>query len=586
MSIKSINSRGSIPNNLRAEQNLSELSFEGHSRPINSTAYTNKLNDPKTGELFGKYYGSIPFTTPRDYSFDSNGDFLATDRFESIDFKGDFIVAGVPGYSTVSTDTSSTGWKTGVVFIYTKDGKINSILESPDNGSFALFGTSVAYDLGSKKLFVGAIRHHDNSSGYTSSGGYNSGGSSLRTGEGGIVYVYDWDGSPKGPGDWGTPTTIQASDRVLNQDDHFGYALIAINNKLIVTARKGGPNGYGKVYTYNYDGSGEVGIVPSDSYYSTASSNIQFGNSIDADGNSTDGYKMIVGCQRWGNTAFVYDLDGTNEVKITPQRDGYLNPPYGTTYNDSISRAARQVAIDVSAGKVFIASPGYKPYAAWGGYWSNNSTDSGGIFVLNLDGTGQIVVSGDWTGYTIISNAKVGNRLAVDRQNQKIYTTHSRGAIDLYVDCVLVMNYDGTQKNTYIPNQGGPPPLNGNGYPFGIPRKPTEESQWIVRPLNSPTNVNLFNPPHYPAYSVNDDERFAWVFFEGETDYKKTVFDATFKQWKVYDGVLVCVATEGRKSSGLTTGLYTANPNNQSTIYDPDYQDDVEFGILIKGLSA
>ena len=104
MPIKSIKKGGDIPSNQvgvatnpRAEYNLDELSFEGHSRLINSTAYTNKLNDALNGALIYQTFAIQPFTAALSDMRQINNN-QETDDFQDIKAKDGFIIAGAPFY--------------------------------------------------------------------------------------------------------------------------------------------------------------------------------------------------------------------------------------------------------------------------------------------------------------------------------------------------------------------------------------------------------------------------------------------------------------------------------------------------------
>ena len=80
-------------------------------------------------------------------------------------------------------------------------------------------------------------------------------------------YVYNLDGTGE--------VKIIASDTASN--DKFGYAVAIGNNKLYVGATEDDDNGSGSgsVYIYNLDGTGEVKLTPSD-----GRSFARFGNAL------------------------------------------------------------------------------------------------------------------------------------------------------------------------------------------------------------------------------------------------------------------------------------------------------------------
>ena len=438
MPIKSIKKGGDIPSNQvgvatnpRAEYNLDELSFEGHSRLINSTAYTNKLNDALNGALIYQTFAIQPFTAALSDMRQINNN-QETDDFQDIKAKDGFIIAGAPFYDEMYSSFSNSV-NMGRVYIWKEDGTHWGTIPSPSTTNNTLFGFSVDIDPGAGKVFVGVLRHG------------NSGG--------GQVYVYDWDGSQKfTTSDWGTPTIIQASDRTNNQADYFGFLIKTINtnsgNKLIVSATRASPQGYGRVYVYNYDGTGEVSIVPSDSHYSDltlyfASDSVEFGCSIDVDGNPTDGYKLAVGCCNWRSdgdnnrrgAVFIFNLDGTGEQMILPAR---------LTNNLSISDAGHNVAIDVAAGKVISAAPN-TDNSDYG--FGVERRDHGVIQIMDLDGTNQVnilapYVTPSGSPYGWPYESRFGLKLGINRNTRRLYALCRKMGTDGGRPSIVIMDYD------------------------------------------------------------------------------------------------------------------------------------------------
>ena len=506
MPIKVIKQGGDIPSNQvgvatnpRAENSLSELSFEGHPRPLNSNVYTNKLNHTSTGKLIYKPFPIVPFTSLlSDYSEVSS--YQSTDEFTDVRIKGDFIFVGAQYANTGSTSSSaSTRVSVGTVLIYKLDGTHWATIPSPAPGerSYYGFGSSLDYDPSVGKIYVGAI-----DSGQTT---------------GGILHIYDWDESQKfTTSDWGTPTIVQASDRVAGQKDWFGWIVRAIDGKVVVSASKGGPNSYGKVYVYNSDGSGEVAITPSGSYYT--SNHVNFGCSIDVDGNATDGYKIAIGAVDWNDTggthrngaAFVYNIDGTGEVMIlpatlTPARRVY---DYG-----------HGVAIDVSAGKIFITSPDTTNTNV--GY--TNGRDNGTIAVFNLDGTGQYNIDpvfpatpnplpySSWP-----ANTEFGKKLGLNRNTDRLFVYHDRNGPNGLLPSIVTMDYDGSNRVEYIvyntPGNAAAPEPTGL-YPLGkeadplakdnqaTPQKPIAPIYWDDNPVDDLITNDIYESSQGPNAS-------------------------------------------------------------------------------------
>jgi hypothetical protein len=170
----------------------------------------------------------------------------------------------------------------------------------------------------------------------------------------GAVYVYNTDGTGE--------VKITASDGA--QYDVFGTSVAATDTKVVVGAHGDDDAGTssGSVYVYNLDGTGEVKITASDA----AATNL-FGVSVAA----ADTH-VVVGASRVDtNTgcAYIYNTDGTGEVKITAS-DGAASDYFG-----------RSVAIN--GDKIIVGAYGNDDLA----------TDSGSVYVYNLDGTGELKIT-------------------------------------------------------------------------------------------------------------------------------------------------------------------------------------------------
>jgi len=233
----------------------------------------------------------------------------------------------------------------GKVYIYDWDGsgytEVTTITAS-DGQAYEQFGSSVAISADGTKLVVGAPREDTagtnagrvciyewNGSGYTevttitasdaeagnwfgNSVALSSNSNRLVVGahgadSAGKVYIYDWDGSG-----YTEVTTITASDRQAY--DLFGGSVAIDGTKLVVGAPledTAGPEA-GKVYIYEWSGSGysEVTTITA----SDAEACDWFGNSV-----SIDGTRLVVGACG-ADTAgiddgkvYIYDWDGNEE---------------------------------------------------------------------------------------------------------------------------------------------------------------------------------------------------------------------------------------------------------------------------------
>ena len=232
------------------------------------------------------------------------------------------------------------------------------------------------------------------------------------------------DGAPT-PYLWGSgdTTTVPSNEtKILASDgaagDRFGQFLAIGSGKIVVGARYDDDNGSasGSVYVYDLDGTNEIKITPSDGAASD-----QFGSSV-----AVGCGKIVVsapnetaGGGSQAGAVYVYDLDGTNEIKITAS-DSAAGDRFGTS------------SIAVGNGKIVVGATGYD-------YNTNVNTDSGAVYIYNLDGTGEIIVQG-----LKFSGEQFGKRVAVG--SGKIVATSST---DFWI-----FNLDGSNKKSFADIDG------------------------------------------------------------------------------------------------------------------------------------
>ena len=249
------------------------------------------------------------------------------------------------------------GNTSGSVYVYDLDGSNEVKIIASDGASGDDFGTSVA--VGDSKIIVGVFNDDDNGS------------------SSGSVYVYDLDGSNE--------VKITASDGAGG--DEFGFSVAVGDSKIIVGARDDADNGNnsGSVYVYDLDGSNEVKITASDG----AAGNY-FGYSV-----AVAGSKIIVGARGdddnggSSGSVYVYDLDGSNEVKITAS-DGAANDHFG-------------YSVAVGDSKIAV-----------GAYGDGNL--SGSVYVYDLDGSNEVkITASDGAGYDLFGHsvAVAGSKIIV-----------------------------------------------------------------------------------------------------------------------------------------------------------------------------
>jgi WD40 repeat protein len=296
------------------------------------------------------------------------------------------------GWSVAITDTKvvagavmddDSGSMSGSVYVYNTDGTGEVKITASDAAAGDQFGTSVA--MTSTKIVVGAVADDD------------AGSAS------GSVYVYNLDGTDE--------VKITASDAAAG--DQFGTSVAMTSTKIVVGAvadDDAGSNS-GSVYVYNLDGTGEVKITASD-----AATMDLFGFSVAVADNH-----IVVGAQ--GNddsgsasgSAYVYNLDGTGEVKITAS-DAAADDRFGNS-------------VAVSDTKVAVGAK-----------------NSGAVYVYNTDGTGEVKITAsdgavnDGFGCSV---AIQGNKIIVGAEQKD----SNQGAVYIY-------NTDGTGEQKILASDG------------------------------------------------------------------------------------------------------------------------------------
>ena len=252
------------------------------------------------------------------------------------------IVVGAPFDDDAGTDSGSA-------YVYNTDGTGELKITASDGASNDRFGIAVA--MSDTHIVLGAW-----------------GDDAVR----GSAYVYNLDGSGE--------VKVTASDGAAN--DYFGHSVAISGTKVLVGALNH-DTAKGAVYIYNLDGTGEQKITASDGAasdyfgYSVAISDthIAVGSQMDDDLGSGSG------------SVYVYNLDGTGEVKITPS-DGAADDRFGW------SVAMTDTHIVVGA--------------------KNHNVVTGAAYIYNTDGTGEVKVTAsdgaasDGFGYSVaISGTKV-----------------------------------------------------------------------------------------------------------------------------------------------------------------------------------
>ena len=297
------------------------------------------------------------------------------------DYYGYSVGAGSSKIVVGAPYDDPNGSQSGRAYIYDEDGTNVVTLTPSPASSYEYFGWMVA--AGDSKIAVSAY-----------------GDDNYR----GAVYLFDTDGSNQ--------IKVTASDRTSS--DQFGLSCAIGSSRLAVGAPYDDDNGSasGSVYVYNLDGTNEVKITASD-----GTSNDQFGRSVAVGSN-----KVVVGCQYddpnglgSAGKVYVYNLDGTGEVIITPS-DPASNDQFGS-------------AVAVGIDKIFVAAR----YAE-----EDGQSNTGIIYSYDLDGTNEIklplaaAANFDYWGNGPKSMSVSSNRFVVGADNADTNNVYSSGKIAIY----------------------------------------------------------------------------------------------------------------------------------------------------------
>jgi predicted secreted protein len=265
----------------------------------------------------------------------------------------------------------------GAAYIYDLDGS-NEIKVTASNGaSNDNFGRSVA--IGDNKIVIGAP--------YDDNNGTNSGS----------AYIYDLDGSNE--------VQITASDGAAS--DFFGHS-VAIGSSIIVVGSYGKNIGtqfnQGSVYLFDLEGN-QTGIITASNPQGTLSE-ISGGGGNFGEAVAIGNRKIIVGERNRdhaGNigagSAYIYDLDGTNEIEITA--------------SDKASYDAFGFSVGIGNGRIIVGAP----------YNDDNGGNSGSVYVFNLNGDqlDKLVPSGISTNYWYGEAVSIGHGKIAGGANYSVF---------------------------------------------------------------------------------------------------------------------------------------------------------------------
>jgi len=216
---------------------------------------------------------------------------------------------------------------------------------------------------------------------------------------------------------------IIVSPSNINIDDQFGKIIVSSGNKIVVGVSDRDDNGSnsGAVYIYDLDGTNEVKIIPSDN-----SAGDNFGSSVAINSN-----KIVVGAPNkqinginGAGAVYIYDLDGTNELKITPSTS-FLNSHFGT----SVSINSTKISIGASSenNSTYIAEVETIVNAA-----------AGAVYIYDLDGTNEVKILSSVPK----DNMEFGSHIQMNNNN--IYVMESATNSGFF-EC-YIYNLDGTNE--------------------------------------------------------------------------------------------------------------------------------------------
>ena len=170
----------------------------------------------------------------------------------------------------------------GAAYIYDLDGTNENRITASDGAAGDYFGYSVA--VGSGRIVVGAPDNNINSNA-----------------DQGSAYIFDLNGNQL--------EIITASDGAAG--DHFGYSVAVGSGRIVVGAYEahiGSNADQGAAYIFDLNGN-QLGIITA----FDGGTNDKFGTSV-----AVGSGRIVVGSNASGQgAAYIYDLDGNNEIKIT-----------------------------------------------------------------------------------------------------------------------------------------------------------------------------------------------------------------------------------------------------------------------------
>lgn len=327
---------------------------------IVTNSYRNQDNGPFSGSV---------------YVFDGNGEnetkILSSDNVAYQMFGFQVDTNGTKIVASGKDDSNANGTKAGCVFVYDMDGTNELKLLGNGSTTNTKIGWKIACSenkvaasaFGSSQVWVWNL----DGSGQTQINTPIYMGELAMTDDVLIVIGNDYQNAG------GSVRALRYdinTGQLLGHHDHIGSPGKVDTNgsKYIIGDRNHTVNGQsdvGAAYVYNMDGSGETMITPSDTSVSK-----QFG--LDVAINDSNKVAILTANDPDSVAAvYVYDADGNNEVKITPSSTVVGSEPlFGYT-------------VELTSTKVVVGDQTD----------DTEATNSGALFMYNLDGTGEKVVT-------------------------------------------------------------------------------------------------------------------------------------------------------------------------------------------------
>ena len=380
------------------------------------------------------------------YAYDMNGGnevIISASDFAAGDSFGISVAVGSNKIVVGASYDDDGGNATGSVYAYNLDGTGEVKITASDAAANDQFGRSV--DVGDNKIIVGSF--NDNSSA-------------------GSAYIYNLDGTGE--------IKVVASDS--DPSDTFGRAVAIGHSKIAIGAPFADEtaSNTGTVYIYDQDGTNQVSVIASDNTVNTL--NRKFGEALAIGSN-----KIVVGAPGVENergAVYVYDMDGTGEVKIQAS-DGVATDRFGAS-------------VDISGNYIIVG--------AWGD--DDDGSTSGSAYIYNLDGTNERKVTAsnagefDRFGYAVAVDANI----AIVGAPMEDGDASNAGAIYRFtLDAVTIVptfeiaNY-GSLKEVSIPGLSGVHKINVNKYSSILVKEIPATTVGIVTDIyvaEIPSNVSI-----------------------------------------------------------------------------------------------